>query len=57
MTLSTLSLLMVAVSSPLAQRTAVDRGLATQTIGGAEVVISNAGAAIGGHVTDAASHR
>jgi hypothetical protein len=32
-----------------------DFGLAAQTIAGAEVVISNAGAAIGGHVTDSAS--
>jgi hypothetical protein len=32
-----------------------DFGAGTQTITGAEVVISNAGAAISGHVTDAAS--
>jgi hypothetical protein len=32
-----------------------DFGLAAQTIGGAEVVMSNAGATIAGHVTDARS--
>jgi hypothetical protein len=35
--------------------TAVDFGAGTQTITGAEVVVSNGGAAISGHVTDAAS--
>jgi hypothetical protein len=35
--------------------TPFDFGPGTQTVTGAEVVISNAGAAIGGHVTDAAS--
>ena len=32
-----------------------DFGLGTQTVAGAEVVVSNAAAAIGGHVTDSAS--